>query len=94
MPWFEFESETFWWFYYYIFVSCGESYLLISWCAGDRRNMAGRDKDRGTSRRPDAEDWAWSSTGRVLGDQTIERSGDAMCGPHRAQEDEEYEFIG
>jgi hypothetical protein len=43
---------------------------------------------------PDAEDWAWSSTGRVLGDQTIERSGDAMCGPHRAQEDEEYKFIG
>jgi hypothetical protein len=33
-----------------IFVSCGESHLLVLWCAGDRRNMAGSDEDRGRSR--------------------------------------------
>jgi hypothetical protein len=33
-------------------------------------------------------------TGRVLGGQTIERSGDVVCGLHRARGDEEREFIG
>jgi hypothetical protein len=33
-------------------------------------------------------------TGRVLGGQTIRRSGDAMCGVHRARGDEEHEFLG
>jgi hypothetical protein len=33
-------------------------------------------------------------TGQVLGDRTIERSGDAMCGLHRACGDEEHEFLG
>jgi hypothetical protein len=33
-------------------------------------------------------------TGRVLGDRTIERSGDTVCGLHRAQGDEERGFIG
>jgi hypothetical protein len=32
MPRFEFESGTFRWFYYYIFISCEESCLLLSWC--------------------------------------------------------------
>jgi hypothetical protein len=32
-------------------------------------------------------------TGRVLGGRAIERSGDAMCGLHRARGDEEREFI-
>jgi hypothetical protein len=41
----------------FIFVSCGESRLLVSWCAGGRYGMAGSDDDRGRSRRPDAEDW-------------------------------------
>jgi hypothetical protein len=45
-------------------------------------------------RRLDAEDRGWSSTGRVLGGQTIGRSGDAGCGLHRAQEDEKREFLG
>jgi hypothetical protein len=33
-------------------------------------------------------------TGRVLGGRAIERSGDAMCGLHRAHGDEKYEFLG
>jgi hypothetical protein len=32
-------------------------------------------------------------TGQVLGDRAIERSGDAMCGMHRARRDEEREFL-
>jgi hypothetical protein len=30
---------------------CGESYLLVSWCAGDRCDIAGSDEDRDRSRR-------------------------------------------
>jgi hypothetical protein len=30
--------------------------LLVSWCAGDRCDMAFSDEDRGRSRRPGAED--------------------------------------
>jgi hypothetical protein len=33
-------------------------------------------------------------TGRVLGDRTIERSGDAVCGLHRARDHKEHEFHG
>jgi hypothetical protein len=33
-------------------------------------------------------------TGRVLGGRAIERSGDAVCGLHRARGDEEREFLG
>jgi hypothetical protein len=38
----------------FIFVLCGESYLLVSWSAGDRCGMTGNDEDRGRSRRPGA----------------------------------------
>jgi hypothetical protein len=58
----------------------GESPLLVSWCAGDRCDVVGCNKDHGRSRRPGAEDWRWSSTARILGGRTIERSGDAVCG--------------
>jgi hypothetical protein len=51
------------------------------------------DDDLGKSRRPDAENRGWSSTGRVLGDRMIEMSGDAMCGPYCAQGDEEHDFL-
>jgi hypothetical protein len=34
----------------------------------------------------------WQSTGRVLGDQMIERSGDIVCDLHHAQGDEECGF--
>jgi hypothetical protein len=33
-------------------------------------------------------------TGRVFGGRSIERSGDIMCGLHRAREDEERKFLG
>jgi hypothetical protein len=60
-------------------ILCGESCLLVSWCVGDRYDMAGSDKDLSRSRRPGAEDRRWSSTGQVLGGQTIRRSGDTVC---------------
>jgi hypothetical protein len=44
----------------FILVSCGESCLLVSWCAGGRCSMACNDEDRGRSRRPGAEDRGWS----------------------------------
>jgi hypothetical protein len=44
--------------------------------------MTGSDEDRDRSRKLGLEDWGWSSTGRVLGDQRIERSGDVVCGLH------------
>jgi hypothetical protein len=78
----------------FIFVSCGEACLLVSWCIGERCGMAGSDGDHGRSRRPSAEDQGWSGTGQVLGDQTIRRSGDAVYGLHRACRDEEREFLG
>jgi hypothetical protein len=56
--------------------------------------MAGSDEDHGRSRRPGVEDWGWSSMGRVLGGQMIKRLGDAVCSLHRAQGDEEREFLG
>jgi hypothetical protein len=56
--------------------------------------MAGNDEDRGKSGRLGAEDRRWSSTGRVLGGQTIETLGDAVCGVHHAQGDEERGFLG
>jgi hypothetical protein len=55
--------------------------------------MVGSDEDRDRSRRLGAEDRRWSSTGRVLSGQMIERSGDAVCGLHRAQGDEERGFL-
>jgi hypothetical protein len=44
--------------------------------------MVSSDEDRGRSRRPGAEDWGWSN-----------ELSDAMCGLHRAQGDEEHEFL-
>jgi hypothetical protein len=56
--------------------------------------MAGSDEDRGRSRRLGAEDRAWLSIGRVLGDRTIERSGGTVCSLYRALGDEERMFLG
>jgi hypothetical protein len=33
-----------------------ESCLLVSWCVGNRCDMAGSDEDRGRNRRPGVED--------------------------------------
>jgi hypothetical protein len=40
----------------FIFISCGESRLLVSWCAGGRCGMTDSDEDHGRSKRPDVED--------------------------------------
>jgi hypothetical protein len=73
---------------------CGESWLLVSWCAGSRCDTVDNDEDRGTSRRSDVEDQRWSSTGRVLGDRAIGGSGDTVCGLYCAHGDEEHGFFG
>jgi hypothetical protein len=56
--------------------------------------MVGSDEDCGRSRRPSAEDRRWSSTGQVLIGRAIGRSGDTVCGLHRARGDEECGFLG
>jgi hypothetical protein len=56
--------------------------------------MADNDEHRDRSRRLGAEDQGWSSTGRILRDWTIERSGDVVCGLHHAQGAEEHEYLG
>ncbi len=93
MAGFEFESEMFLFLFFLTFSSFGESRLLVSWCAGDRCDMACSDVDRGTSRRPGAEDRG-GHTGRVLGGRAIERSGGVVCGLHCARGDEERWFLG
>jgi hypothetical protein len=40
--------------------------MLVSWCAGDRCDMASSDEDHGKSRRSSAEDRGWSSTGQLF----------------------------
>jgi hypothetical protein len=77
-----------------LFCSCGESRLFVSWCAGDRCDTEGSDEECGRSRSTGAEDWGWSSTGRVLGGRMIQRSDDAVWDQYRAQGDEEREFLG
>jgi hypothetical protein len=79
---------------HYPVILCEESCLLVSWCAGDRYGMAGSNENHDRNRRPGVEDRRWSSTGRVLSDRMIRRSGDAVCGLHRAQGDEVREFLG
>jgi hypothetical protein len=75
-------------------ILCGELCLLVSWCAGDKCDMADSDEDRGRSRRDGAEDRGWSNTGRELSGRMIERSGDIVCDLHRAEGDEEHGFLG
>jgi hypothetical protein len=67
--------------------------LLVSWCVGDRCDMADSDEDLGRSRRPGAEEQGWSSTYRVLGGRTIRRSGDIVCGLHLTYGDQERGFL-
>jgi hypothetical protein len=80
-------------FCFFIFVSFGESRLLVSWCAGDRCGLACSDEDRGRSRRPGVEDRGWSHRSGTRW-PVIERSGGAVCGLHRARGDEEHGFLG
>jgi hypothetical protein len=77
----------------FIIVSCGESRLFVTWCAGSRCDMTDSDENLGRSKRHGAEEQRWSSIGRVLGGRTIGRSGDAMYGLHRAHRDKEHGFL-
>jgi hypothetical protein len=56
--------------------------------------MAGSDEDHGRSRTPGAEDRGWPRAGRVLGDWTIGRSDDVVCGLYCAHGDEKHGFLG
>jgi hypothetical protein len=76
----------------FIFVSCGESCLLVSWCVGGRCGMACSDEDRGRSRRPGVEDRGWSHRSNTQC-RAIEMSGDTVCGLHCAHRDEKSEFL-
>jgi hypothetical protein len=89
---FEFESGIVSFCFSFIFVSFRESYLLVSWCARGRYGMVCSDEDRGRNRRPGAEDRD-DRTDRILGGRAIERSGDAVCGLHRALGDVERAFL-
>jgi hypothetical protein len=53
---FEFKSEIVSFCFSFTFVSFGESYLLVSWCAGGRYGMTCSDEDRDRSRRSGVED--------------------------------------
>jgi hypothetical protein len=70
---FEFESKTVSFVLLFIFVTFGESCLLVSWCAGGMCGMACSDEDHGKNRRPGVEDRGWShrSGTRWLGDQEV-----------------------
>jgi hypothetical protein len=77
----------------FIFVSFVESCLLVSWCA-----------ETGTAWRAAmmivvgvgdlVQRTGDDRTGRVLGGRTIRRSGDVLCGLHRAHGDKERGFLG
>jgi hypothetical protein len=70
IPWFDCDESLTWrglnsnlgHFDCFTFILCfvGESRLLVSWCAGDRCDMAYNNEDRGRSRRPGAKDREWS----------------------------------
>jgi Ni/Co efflux regulator RcnB len=70
---FEFESGTVSFCFSFIFVSLGESCLLVSWCAGGWCGMACSNEDHGRSRRSGVEDRGWShrSGTRWSGDRDI-----------------------
>jgi hypothetical protein len=70
---FEFESGIVLFCFSFIFVSFGESWLLVSWCVGGRCGMTCSDEDRSRSRIPGAEDRGWShmSGTRWSGDREV-----------------------
>jgi hypothetical protein len=76
---FEFEFGIVLFCFYFTFVSFGELCLLVSLCAGGRCGMACNDEDRGRT--------GDGCTGRVLGGQAVERSGDTVCDLHLARGD-------
>jgi hypothetical protein len=89
---FEFKSGTFRYFYLYlvclehrICLSRGVQVVGVAWRTVTRivAGVGSLVQRTGDGR-----------TCRVLGGQTIRRSGDAVCGLHRARGDEEHMFLG
>jgi hypothetical protein len=74
---FELKSRTVSLCFSFIFVSFGESHLLVLWCTGGRCSMMCSDEDHGRSMRPGAEDRGWS---HMSGTQW---PGDREVGWHR-----------
>jgi hypothetical protein len=93
LPWFKFESGIFQLFYLYlcflvenhICLSRGVQVVGTTWRTATRIMAGVGDL---VQRNGDG------LTGRVLGGWTIGRSGDAVCGLHRARGDEEHRFLG
>jgi hypothetical protein len=82
---FKFKSGTVL-FCFFIFVSFGETRLLVSWCAGGRCGMCAATRTVAgvgdlVQRTEDGR------TGRVLGGRAVERSCGAVCGLHLARGD-------
>jgi hypothetical protein len=88
---FEFESGIVSLCFSFTFVSFGESYLLISWCAGAAWHAATRIVAGAGDLVQRTGD---GRTGRVLDGRAIERSDGAVCGLHRTHGDEERGFLG
>jgi hypothetical protein len=90
---FEFKYRTVSFYFSFIFVSFGESRLLVSWCAVV--GVAWRAATRIVAGVGDlVQRTGDGHTGRVLGSRAIERSGGTVCGLHRARGDEECGFLG
>jgi hypothetical protein len=68
----------------FIFVSFGESRLLVSWCAGAAWCAATGTVAGVGDLVQRIED---GHTGRVLSGRTVDRSGGAVCGLHLARGD-------
>jgi hypothetical protein len=89
---FEFEYRTFRLFYFYLVrldnhvcLSHGVQVAGATWRAAARIVTGVGDLVQRTDD---------GRTGRVLGSQTIKRSGDAVCDLHRARGDKERGFLG
>jgi hypothetical protein len=91
---FEFKSGIVSFYFSFIFISFGESRLLVSWCV-QLADATWRAAMRTMARLGDlVQRTGDSRTGQVLGGRAIEMSGGAMCGLHRARGDEERGFLG
>jgi hypothetical protein len=60
MTMFKFEFRIVLFCFSFIFVSFGESCLLVSWCVGGKCGMAYSDEDHGRGMRHGVEDQGWS----------------------------------
>jgi hypothetical protein len=68
-----------------VYLSCGVHVAGVAWREVTRIMVGVGDLEQRTGD---------GHTGRVLGGRAIERSGDAVCGLHRARGDEECGFLG